>query len=135
MYPPETVVAEKFEAMISCGLANTRLKDFYDLWVIARSLEFELSTLVDAVGGTLQRRETPTPNELPVALLDSFAAVVDANGRWRRFVQNTRPSLPPPPFPEVQAALRGFFGRVIESLAAPEVARGRWDRHAGWVER
>ncbi len=57
MYPPETVIAEKFEAMIRFGEANTRAKDFHDLWVIARTFPLDLATVVEAVGGTLERRE------------------------------------------------------------------------------
>jgi hypothetical protein len=52
MYPPETVVAEKFEAMIRFGEANGRIKDFHDIWVTARTFPFDLSTLVEAVAGT-----------------------------------------------------------------------------------
>ena len=58
MYPPETVVAEKFEAMIRFGKTNGRLKDFYDIWVIIRSFHPELATAVEAVSGTFRRRKT-----------------------------------------------------------------------------
>ena len=77
MYPPETVVAEKFEAMIRFGEANGRIKDFHDIWVTARTFPFDLSTLVEAVAGTLQRRETDAPTEMPVALTAQFAGMAD----------------------------------------------------------
>src|SRR5882672_3570698 len=48
-YPVETVVAEKFEALVMLGMANSRLKDFYDLWLIAQTFEFDQSTLAEAV--------------------------------------------------------------------------------------
>src|SRR6202000_2611016 len=57
MYPPETVVAEKFEAMIRFGETNGRIKDFHDIWVTTRTFPFDLSTLAEAIAGTLQRRE------------------------------------------------------------------------------
>jgi hypothetical protein len=56
-YPVETVVAEKFEAMVTLGMANTRLKDFYGLWLISQTFEFRHSVLVDAVRRTFERRE------------------------------------------------------------------------------
>ncbi len=58
MYPPETVIAEKFEAMIRFGEANGRIKDFYDIWVTKCTFPFDLGRVVEAVGGTLQRRGT-----------------------------------------------------------------------------
>jgi hypothetical protein len=52
-YPPETIVAEKTEAIVSLGVANSRMKDFYDLWMIAQTFAFEGRTLADAVRRTL----------------------------------------------------------------------------------
>jgi Nucleotidyl transferase AbiEii toxin, Type IV TA system len=135
MYPPETVVAEKFEAMLSLGEDNTRLKDFYDLWTMTRVFAFELSTLVEAVRGTLQRRDTPTPKTLPLALLDSFAGRADTVSRWTGFLRRAQPSGAQPSFPELQTDLRRFFGAVIAGLARPETARGLWDKASGaWTD-
>lgn len=131
MYPPESVVAEKLEAMISLGETNGRLKDFYDLWLITRTFAPELATLVEAVGGTLRRRQTAPPIGTPVGLTDEYAKLVEARGLWSGFLRRSPPPLSPPPFVEVQAALRRFFSPVLASLAAPEAARGRWDRGAG----
>lgn len=131
MYPRETVVAEKFEAMLSLGEGNTRVKDFYDLWTMTRAFSFELSTLVEAMRGTLQRRGTPTPDDLPVALFESFAAIVHDRGLWSGFLRRAQSSAAPPTFPEVQSDLRKFFGRVMAGLAVPEAARGRWDKTGG----
>ena len=60
-YPVETVVAEKFEALVSLGIANSRLKDFYDLWSIAQIFEFRHSVLREAVSRTFERRGTMMP--------------------------------------------------------------------------
>lgn len=127
MYPPETVVAEKFEAMIRFGEANTRLKDFHDIWVTTRTFPFELSSLVEAVSGTLRRRETDIPTEMPVGLTEAFAAIAEDRGLWSGFLRRNPPTLEPPPFMNLQEELRLFFDPVIASLGAPEGARGRWD--------
>lgn len=129
MYPPETVVAEKFEAMIRFGEANGRAKDFYDIWVIARTFPFDLPRLGEAVSGTLKRRETAIPTEMPVGLTEVFAKIVEERGLWRGFLRRNPPTLQPPPFLDVQAELRCFFGPVIASLARPEGAIGYWDPH------
>ena len=82
MYPPETVVAEKFETMIRFGETNGRIKDFHDLWVTARTFPFDLAILTEAVGGTLRRR-TAIPTEQPVALTPRFADTPNTQGMGR----------------------------------------------------
>lgn len=131
MYPPATVIAEKFEAMIRFGEANGRIKDFYDIWVTTRTFRLDLAQVVAAVGGTLRRRETPIPTESPVGLTDAFAASQEDRGLWTGFLRRTPPALEPPPFRELQSELRRFFGPILASLATPEGARGTWDPDAG----
>jgi Nucleotidyl transferase AbiEii toxin, Type IV TA system len=131
MYPPETVVAEKFEAMIRFGEANGRIKDFHDIWVTARTFPFDLSTLVEAVAGTLQRRETDAPTEMPVALTAQFAGMADKQALWTGFLRRNPPTLPPPPFDELLIELRRFLEPVLTALALPETASGRWSPDRG----
>jgi hypothetical protein len=131
MYPPETVVAEKFEAMIRFGEANGRIKDFHDIWVTTRTFPFDLPTLVAAVSGTLRRRETAIPTEMPVGLTEAFAAIVEDRGLWKGFLRRNPPTIKPPPFAELQEELRRFFGPIIASLGTPEGATGHWDPAGG----
>ena len=67
-YPVETVIAEKFQMLVALGLANSRMKDFYDLWLLARSFEFNGQGLCDAIQATFRRRRTQVPGEPPVVL-------------------------------------------------------------------
>lgn len=131
MYPPETVIAEKFEAMIRFGLANGRIKDFYDIWITTRTFPFDLPSSVEAVIGTLRRRDTAIPTEMPAGLTDAFAAIAEDKGLWRGFLRRNPPILEPPPFMGLQEELRRFFGPIIDSLREPEAARGRWDPDGG----
>ena len=62
-YPRETVVAEKFQAMVMLGIANSRMKDFYDLWTLARQFEFDGQVLSEAIRATFDRRQTPLPEQ------------------------------------------------------------------------
>ena len=130
MYPPETVIAEKFEAMVRFGEANTRVKDFHDLWVVTCTFRFYLATVVEAVGGTLRRRETAAPLGMPLGLTAAYAAVVEKRGLWAGFLRRAPPVMAPPLFPGLQAELCRFFGPVVTGLSAPERARGRWDPDA-----
>lgn len=127
MYPPETVIAEKFEAMIRFGETNGRIKDFYDVWVTTRTFPFDLGSVVEAVGGTLRRRETVMPTDMPVGLTDAFAAIAEERGLWTGFLRRSPPAMEPPPFRQLQDELRSFFRPIIASLSVPEGARGHWD--------
>ncbi len=73
-YPVGTVVAEKFEAMVTLNIVNGRLKDFYDLWPIAQTFEFRRSILAEALRRTFERRDTAPPAGIPIGLSDEFAA-------------------------------------------------------------
>ncbi len=80
MYPPETLVSEKFEAIIRFGEANGRIKDFYDIWVTIRTFSFDLPSMVDAVSGTLRRRESAIATEMPVGLTKAYSAIAEDRG-------------------------------------------------------
>ena len=68
-YPRETVVAEKLEATVSLGMQNSRMKDFYDLWALARHLEFDGDMLANAIRNTFDRRKTVLPTASGLLLL------------------------------------------------------------------
>ncbi|WP_223072792.1 nucleotidyl transferase AbiEii/AbiGii toxin family protein [Erythrobacter sp. SCSIO 43205] len=85
-YPPETVIAEKFQAIVALGLANGRMKDFYDLWSIPKSLKIERQALDAAIAATFERRDTPVPIERPVGLSAEMAEDDAAKQRWKAFI-------------------------------------------------
>ncbi len=116
--------------MIRFGEANGRIKDFHDIWVVSRTFSLDLSSLVEAVGGTLKRRGTATPAEMPVGLTERFAEIQESRGLWSGFLRRNPPALEPPSFLKLQAELRRFFGPVIASLGSPESVRGRWNPDA-----
>lgn len=86
-YPRETVVAEKVEAMVQLGLANSRMKDFYDLVVLARMFDFDGEGLARAIRATFARRRTPLPTGLPLALTAEFAEDSTKKTQWAGFVR------------------------------------------------
>lgn len=86
-YSKETVIAEKFHAMVHRGIANSRMKDFYDVWVLATTYTFEARTLRDAIRSTFDRRDTPLPLEAPLALTGEFAGDAAKKAQWIAFVR------------------------------------------------
>jgi hypothetical protein len=129
-YPPETVVAEKFEAMISLGIANSRMKDFYDLWVISRSFRFEGDMLRQAIESTFRRRKTELPDSTPLALTAGFSADAAKSAQWRAFLSRGR--LPGTPLREVTAALEGFLMPPSEAAAAGKPFDMTWPAGGPW---
>jgi hypothetical protein len=135
MYPPETVVAEKFEAMIRFGETNGRIKDFHDIWVAARTFPFDLGNLTEAVRGTFERRKTEPPVELPIVLLPAFGERASTQRLWTGFLRRNPPTLEPPPFDRVLDELRRFLNPVLGALASPGARQGRWNPDRSAWER
>jgi predicted nucleotidyltransferase component of viral defense system len=86
-YSKETVIAEKFHAMVHRGIANSRMKDFYDVWVLATTYTFDATILRDAIASTFNRRDTPMPVETPLALTIEFAEDSTKKAQWTAFVR------------------------------------------------
>jgi predicted nucleotidyltransferase component of viral defense system len=86
-YPRETVVAEKLEAMVQLGMANSRMKDFYDILVLARGFDFDGDLLTRAIRATFERRKTPLSTSVPVALTVTFADDPTKKAQWSGFVR------------------------------------------------
>jgi predicted nucleotidyltransferase component of viral defense system len=87
-YAQETVIAEKFQAMVDLGRANSRMKDFYDIWLLFKSFRFEDDRLARAIAATFARRMTLIPAELPDALSTEFAADRTKVRQWEAFTED-----------------------------------------------
>lgn len=90
VYPVYTVIAEKYQAMVVLGSANSRMKDFYDLAVIARRTQLDGATLAKAIGATFARRATPLPGQPPLALTNAFADDSAKQRQWHAFLDKNR---------------------------------------------
>lgn len=88
-YSKESVVAEKFEAMVKLGVANSRMKDFYDLWVLAERFEFKSSTLAAAIQATFKTRRTTLPRSSPLALRAEFYELPAKQTQWGAFLRKS----------------------------------------------
>ena len=86
-YPREAVIAEKFQAMVVLGRTNSRMKDFYDVWLLSRVYEFDGESLARAIAATFARRKTSIPETAPDALTAAFAADPAKRQQWASFLQ------------------------------------------------
>ena len=114
-YSRETVIAEKFQAMVAFGRANSRMKDFYDVWVLGKGYDFNGDRLAQAIAATFDRRGTSLPDAPPDALTAEFARDEAKRRQWSAFSAGL-------------AIATGPFESVIEDLATflmPKVAQAR----------
>lgn len=89
-YRREVVVAEKFHAMVVLGLANSRMKDYFDIAFLAERFSFQGAELARAISATFSRRETEVPSELPIGLSEQFALDEQKRAQWAQFVRRVR---------------------------------------------
>ncbi len=109
-YPKYTVVAEKFHAICLLGMANTRMKDYFDLWVLMGDNTLDPSELRRAIGVTFARRKMAMPSSLPAGLDDVFGADAIKQTQWNAFLKKNR--LDPISLAEVVTLLRGELHKV-----------------------
>jgi predicted nucleotidyltransferase component of viral defense system len=88
VYARETVIAEKFQAMVALGRANSRMKDFYDIWILAKTFPFDRDRLPRAIAATFARRQTAIPIEPPDALTSEFAIDPLKQRQWAAFIDD-----------------------------------------------
>ena len=129
-YPPETVVAEKLEAMVTLGVANSRMKDYFDLWVLASHADFDAETLTRAIRATFARRATPIPEGVPFGLTDAFAEDARKQTQWRAFLRKN--ALEPIELDVVLSALRHFVAVPLDAARSHGTSSSRWVRGGGW---
>jgi predicted nucleotidyltransferase component of viral defense system len=115
-YPKETVVSEKLHAIVTLGQSNSRMKDFYDIWVMSHEMEFDEAILAQAIYATFKRRQTAIPSEMPVGLSPEFAHDHEATKRWQFFIERNNLAYAPNTFAEVLSDL-GKFLRPAMMLA------------------
>ena len=106
-YARETVIAEKFQAMVLLGRANTRMKDFYDIWLLSQDFEYDANRVATAIAATFARRKTAIPTDLPDALTDDFASDPAKTAQWTAFKKGLASD--PGSLSDVVAAIRGFL--------------------------
>ena len=133
-YPRETVVAEKFEAVVRLGIANTRVKDFYDLWVMATTFAFDGESLAAALAATFHRRGTSLPVETPIALGPEFTADTEKQAQWSAFLRRLKIS-PAVSLESVTEVLRRFLLPIASTVARGERFEQDWPPGGDWRSR
>ena len=132
-YPRETVVAEKLHAMVVLGIANSRMKDFYDLHMLASRFAFDGAILARAVKATFKRRKTPVPSVMPLALTEEFGHDVAKNVQWNAFIRKGSLKHKALDLMEVVALLREFLFPITKAATDQVAPPKHWDAGGPWV--
>ena len=132
VYPRETAVAEKVETMVRRGLANSRMKDYYDVWALAKTFDFDGDVLRKALRATFRRRKTPLPDGVPDGLSDGFARDSAKQTQWTAFARRTRLKLSGADLTTVVETVRAFVAPPLAAASKPEAFRVSWRKGEPW---
>jgi len=129
-YPMATTIAEKSEVMVSRGIINSRLKDFYDLWLLSELFDHDYATLRLAIQNTFARRHVSLPEKIPEAWTQEFAASTTKTVQWSAFLKKNNMVTAPADFKVVVERVASF---LIPIFFPPEHKLTTWKAAAGWV--
>jgi len=130
-YSRESTIAEKFESMVKLGILNSRMKDFFDIWLMSRQFNFEGATLAEAISKTFSTRGTLVQPD-PVALTNNFAGDTTKAAQWRGFVRKSRLVDVPQNLVEVVTGIAAFLRPIAQRLVAGDVFKGTWKAPGPW---
>lgn len=129
LYPPETVTAEKVEAMIHLGALNSRMKDFYDVWCLSKLNSFDGSTLLKAIRKTLENRKTVA---IPFAELSGeLAESNEKQPQWAAFVKKSMVDAPGD-FADVLEEIGDMLSLVLDAISSEADFDATWNAGGPW---
>ncbi len=130
-YTMESTIAEKFQAMVKRGVLNSRMKDFYDIWLLSRKFDFKGEILAEAVEKTFENRNTPIT--LNAAIFDSsFGKDRNKNVQWQGFIRKTKLIDAPESFEEVIAVVKLFLEPLAASFGEGRAFNSIWTAPGPW---
>lgn len=130
-YSKESTIAEKFEAKVKLGALNSRMKDFFDIWLLSRQFDFAGPRLAAAIEKTFSTRGTDIQSE-PIALTNSFAEDPAKVAQWQGFIRKNRLTNVPQDFGKVIKAIVVFLGPVAKTLAGKKPFEATWIAPGPW---
>jgi hypothetical protein len=131
-YPKENVIAEKFEAMISLGIANSRMKDFHDILSLSHEFSFKGTVLSEAIKKTFAVRGTQLPTGIPLVFTAEFFNDPDKAKQWRAFCRKNRGYVPEVSLQSVCEEIAAFLMPVVQTLNGISAMPGKWSARE-WI--
>lgn len=131
-YTAESVVSEKFEAMIRLGLLNSRMKDFYDLWLMTRRFDFKGETLVEALKKTFSRRKILLPQEGPLFAEEIYDEGSDRQILWKAFLNKGEIKQVPEKLGATAKIIERFLTKPLETIGKDKTFDEEWKAPGPW---
>ena len=131
-YSKESMVAEKFESLVTLGILNSRMKDYFDIWTLSRQFDFDGQTLGNAIAKTFSNRGTKIVPE-PIGLTAKFADDPTKKSQWRGFIRKSRLDASPD-LGEVIVAIASFLVPLATALSAGKSFQGKWTAPGPWMD-
>ena len=119
-YTVESVVSEKFEAMVKLGLLNSRMKDFYDIWLMMRQFHFDRSNLAEALKRTFGHRKTPLPEHKPLFAEEIYDEKSDRQTLWKAFLKKGDIKHTPEKLRTVAREIEEFIIKPLDAINKKE---------------
>lgn len=132
-YPQETVIAEKFQSMVELGIANSRMKDFFDLWFLAKQFDFRGDALSKAIRSTFERRKTSLPSNPPLCLTAEFSGSRDKQAPRNGFLTRTGLDVRGLTLAQVLPQLESFLMPPTLAAAKGETFKSHWSAGGPWT--
>jgi len=129
-YSRESCIAEKFEAMVKLGALNSRVKDFYDIWLLCQQFDFDGAELAEAIRLTFERRGTALPAGVE-AFTEPFISAKQT--QWAAFWKRLQQDHVPASFSEIIASIDGFLSPIVATVTSGKPGPGSWTATGPWV--
>jgi len=133
-YPMESVISEKTQTVVSLGMQNSRMKDYFDIWVLSRRFSFKGASLVRAINTTFDRRKTAIPQQIPIGLREEFALDEDKNKQWNAFLSRIGLKRQTIVLSEVIKRLQEFLISPLSAAAQNKQFNQFWEAGGPWTE-
>jgi hypothetical protein len=131
MYPRETVIAEKFEAIVKLGMTNSRMKDFFDIWLMSRQFDFDGRVLAGAITRTFEHRGTEI-NADPDGLTAEFTTSETLRLPWKAFLRHASLESAPSGLDEIREPLRDFLLPIASAIVDGRAFDQKWVAPGPW---
>ena len=131
-YPKETVIAEKLHVMLHRGLLNSRMKDFYDLWLLMNNFDFEIDIVKEAIKETFENRKTDIILD-SVIFSEEFDNNPDKDIQWKAFINKSAGLPAPDKFKTIAKNIKTFIRPIIDSIISNKTKKMFWKAPGPWV--
>ena len=132
MYPPETTIAEKLHTIIVRGIFNSRMKDYYDIWILCREFAFDGAILSKAIAATFRQRNTNLSERVPTGLSDEFSTDAAKQTQWVAFIRRTPLKICEENIEKVVTSIRDFLMPPYWATASGISFTRKWPKDGPW---